>query len=525
MAMDESATGPTPFVDWCGIWPGHGGVAKDGLSWIQDPPVGELQLKVQPARWSEPFLHEKEHPWEAASITPLQVLREGDRLRAWYHCTGDDGVEYDAYAESDDGLNWEKPELGLVEYGGSTANNLLHPRTHFAIRSLFIDPTGPPEERYKAVRVMGRYFVDGVLETDMTHARYTEMWNAMQHEGFTAEEKAQKVEIRQTILGAVSPDGIRWTPLEEPLRDLGSRTLDGEHYVIYDEDKGEYVAYHRGHLERRRAVRRSTAKRLDEWSEPQFVFMPDPQDPIDSDVYGSGYVRYPGKVAGASGTGGGFAVGGDARDNGGIYSGRLHLMFLPFYHRMTSTVDVQLATSRDGVLWSRPERTPIIARGEYAAIYSRRDLVTLTDEEWGLPFSGTHRRHDFKTEPDADYSDHYVEWRWALWKRDRLVALEAKGEARFTMVQKHCHGTEMRLNYETEWGGWVRVELVEPPVTPPAPVEAIPGYGLAESDALVGDELSRVVTWNGRSDLSELKDRNVSIRIHMVRARLYSLFI
>ena len=48
---------------------------------------------------------------------------------------------------------------------------------------------------------------------------------------------AEKVEIRQTIFGAVSPDGLRWTPLAKPLRDLGTRTLDGEYYVIYDEDK------------------------------------------------------------------------------------------------------------------------------------------------------------------------------------------------------------------------------------------------------------------------------------------------
>ena len=524
--MNESVIGPTPFVDWCSIWPGHGGQGRDGVSWIQDPPVGDLQLKVQPARWSEPFLHEREHPWEAESIIPLMVLREGDRLRAWYQCTGDNGENYDAYAESDDGLKWEKPELGLVEYGGSKANNLLHPRSHFAIRSLFIDPTGPPEERYKAVRSEGRYFVDGVADPDMTYAHFAEMRKAMQHEGFTDEEAARKVEIHQTILGAVSPDGLRWTVLEEPLRDLGSRTLDGEYYVIYDEDKGEYVAYHRGHLERRRAVRRSTGKSFTEWSEPQFVFMPDAQDPVDADVYGSGYVRYPVKGAGASGTGGGHVAGGSGQENGGIYSGHLHLMFLPIYHRMTSTVDVQLATSRDGLLWGRPERVPIIERGEYECVYSRRDLVALTDEEWGLPFMGTHHRHDFKTYDNDEQSDaSAVEWRWALWKHDRLVALEAQGEARFTMVQKLCHGTEMRLNYETERGGWVRVELVEPPVTPPEPVEPFPGYGLDDADPLAGDELSRVVTWNGRSDLSDLKDRLVSIRIHMARARLYSVFI
>ena len=523
--MDENVIGPTPFIDWCGIWPGHGGVGEDGLSWIQDPPLGDLQLKVQPGRWSEPFLHQREHPWEAENLTPLMVLREGDRLRVWYHCTGDDGNDYDAYAESEDGLHWEKPELGLVDYGGSTANNLLHLRSHFAIRSLFIDPTAPPEERYKAVRVEGRFFVDGASDADMTIDRYLEMRKAMQHEGFSDAQVAEKAEIRQAIFGAVSPDGLRWTPIEKPLRDLGSRTLDGEYYAFYDEDKGEYVAYHRGHLERRRAVRRSAGKRFDQWEEPQFVFMTDPQDPLDDDVYGSGYCRYPHKMAGASGTGG-FQAGGDGRDNGGIYNGNLHLMFVPFYHRLTSTVDVQLATSRDGLLWSRPERVPIIERGEYESVYSRRDLVEFSEEEWGLPFIGYKQRHDFKINAYSEKENSSVtEWRWALWKKDRLVALEAQGEARFTMVQRPCHGTEMRLNYETEKGGWVRVELVVPPTTPPEPVEPFPGYGLDAADALVGDELSRVVTWNGRSDLSELKGRPVSIRIHMARARLYSLFI
>ena len=71
----------------------------------------------------------------------------------------------------------------------------------------------------------------------------------------------------------------------------------------------------------------------------------------------------------------------------------------------------------------------------------------------------------------------------------------------------------------------MRVELVEPPVIPPTPVEPLPGYSLDDADPLVGDELSRVVTWNGRSDLSALKGRLVSIRIHMARARLYSLSI
>ena len=30
-----------------------------------------------------------------------------------------------AYAESADGIHWEKPDLGLFEVNGSTANNLV----------------------------------------------------------------------------------------------------------------------------------------------------------------------------------------------------------------------------------------------------------------------------------------------------------------------------------------------------------------------------------------------------------------
>ena len=139
---------------------------------------------------------------------------------------------------------------------------------------------------------------------------------------------------------------------------------------------------------------------------------------------------------------------------------------------------------------------------------------------------GCRNRHDFHTfRADGDAPARANDWRWALWKRDRLVALEATGEARFTMVQRECHGTRMRLNYETETGGWVRVELVHPPVTPPEPVEPFAGYGLDDAEVLVGDELSRVVSWKGREDLGALKGKLVSIRIHMSRARLYSVSI
>jgi hypothetical protein len=46
------------------------------------------------------------------------------------------------------------------------------------------------------------------------------------------------------------------------------------------------------------------------------------------------------------------------------------------------------------------------------------------------------------------------------------------------MVQKECHGTEMRLNYETETGGRVRVELGTRRFRRRRPVEPFEGYGM-----------------------------------------------
>jgi len=56
------------------------------------------------------------------------VRRVGDELWMWYLGQGDQDREWHervCFAKSKDGYHWEKPELGLVEYAGSTKNNLV----------------------------------------------------------------------------------------------------------------------------------------------------------------------------------------------------------------------------------------------------------------------------------------------------------------------------------------------------------------------------------------------------------------
>lgn len=55
--------------------------------------------------------------------------------------------EFTCYAESRDGLKWEKPKLGLFEFNGSKENNIILTGTGTHCFAAFKDgnPAAPPE--------------------------------------------------------------------------------------------------------------------------------------------------------------------------------------------------------------------------------------------------------------------------------------------------------------------------------------------------------------------------------------------
>lgn len=92
------------------------------------------------------------------------IIREGGKFRMWYIAGDKDGMSTvanktayfgwrDAYAESEDGIHWTKPNLGLVEYRGSRNNNLLAidpPDVTGLTLVLLHEPDDPnPSRRYK----------------------------------------------------------------------------------------------------------------------------------------------------------------------------------------------------------------------------------------------------------------------------------------------------------------------------------------------------------------------------------------
>ena len=100
-------------------------------------------------------------PWEGNISAYYTLFQDGDLFRIYYR-----GAHYDeatkksthaeltCYAESRDGLVWTKPELGLFEFQGSKANNIVMAgsgATHNFAPFKDENPNCKPEARYKAL--------------------------------------------------------------------------------------------------------------------------------------------------------------------------------------------------------------------------------------------------------------------------------------------------------------------------------------------------------------------------------------
>ena len=111
------------------------------------------------------------------------VIRVGDELRMWYGGIGEDNGKKGyrmCYAVSTDGINWEKPELGLVEFNGGNKNNLLRFDSEYNTKmgSILVvhDPDDPdPDRRFKLVIEVNPFIniaafsPDGLTWTESSH--------------------------------------------------------------------------------------------------------------------------------------------------------------------------------------------------------------------------------------------------------------------------------------------------------------------------------------------------------------------
>ena len=125
--------------------------------YLVDSMQGVQRVVNQPRKHSaNPSVTLEDRPWEGDFLVGAAgsvVYDEEEQLfKMWYAAQPMPDPTIMLYASSQDGVNWEKPNLGLVESGGSTANNIV-----VGLRSLnvIISPDAPPNQRYKGFGLEG----------------------------------------------------------------------------------------------------------------------------------------------------------------------------------------------------------------------------------------------------------------------------------------------------------------------------------------------------------------------------------
>ena len=79
----------------------------------------------QPQKYPKPVMEGK-YPWEGdCPCLYGTVLRVDGKFRMWYVGTRNSSKPRVCYAESDDGIHWERPFLGICEFGGNRNNNIV----------------------------------------------------------------------------------------------------------------------------------------------------------------------------------------------------------------------------------------------------------------------------------------------------------------------------------------------------------------------------------------------------------------
>ena len=411
-------------------------------------------------------------PWEGIYCGYVTIFKDDDIYRMYYRgkatATADGVDEVTCYAESTDGIQWTKPELGLHEHEGSTANNIIlanvAPYSHNFIAFKDKNPEAPDAERYKGMA--------GTMDTGL-HA-------------------------------FVSADGVHWTKKPDPIITEGA--FDSQNVAFWSESEQQYCAYfrswHQGGYKGFRSVSRATSKDFITWTEPQEM---DFGHTTREHLYTNQtqpYYRAP-----------------------HIYLS-LAARFMP--GRRVATPEESTAIGVDPkYAGDCSDNVLLSSRGGYR--YERKFMEGFLKPEIGLEnWTSRSNYPAWGIVPTGDremscYVQKYYGQERAALRRyalrpDGFVAVNAP-YAGGEMVTKTFTftGQSLYLNYATSAAGSIRVQILDGDGVP------IPGYEAETSFEIIGNQIARAVRWNDSADISALAGTPIRLRFVMKDADLYSI--
>ena len=378
-----------------------------------------------------------------------------------------------AYAESDDGLSWHAPNLGLFEWKGSKENNIV-------IR-------GPKNARASGPQVL--LTIPEAQKRGYTYVMtYRTGGAGKEHDGMR-------------LVG--SHDGVHWeTKSEQRLKHLHSDTLNS---IVYDEARSRYLMTCRAKDRYRRfgdamidtgASRRISVLTSDElWAEwqgsPRALLTP---DEIDAEQHFNFFYGMP------------------VHHYAGIYWGFLWVF------RMNDPIHTELVTSRDGIHWKRsPHRVPLIPLGDEGAwddgmTFGGPHWVPVGDE-WRFYYAGHDGGHQSKERTAAIGL--------ATCKQERLIGLRGPANGGGVVVTRLLKwpGGDLFLNAAPTAAGDPHVSVrVSDAMRNP-----LDGFDHKDCERIAGDAVRQRVAWTGGRSMNELTGQVVRLEIFLQSADLFTI--
>lgn len=465
---------------------------------------GKAELRLhQPQPQNIAIVHDA--PWEGSGSGYHSIFKDGDKYRMYYKAwqlsvtkgkvNTSEHPLFCCYAESTDGLHWTKPELGLHEFNGSKANNIVvasgkvdgvdvdagHP-------AVFKDenPNAAPEARYKA------------------------LFRSNSSKG---------------LLAFQSPDGLHWKPMRTaPVITDGA--FDSQNLAFWDAARNEYRAYWRiftaGTTDEKnwkpagfRAIRTATSKDFITWeNQKDLTYVDSPQEHLYTNQI-KPYHRAPHLL-----------IGFPTRYVERGWSDSMHALperenrewrsAANNRYGMAVTEGLMMA-SRDGIKfkrWNEAFLPPGIERPgtwNYGHQYIGWHLLETKSALEGAP----NELSLYATE--SYWTDHSSAVRRYTLRLDGFVSARAPlsgGELITKPVQ--FGGSKLALNFATSAAGSIRVELQD------ASGKALPGFSLEDCSPVFGDTIDRTITWKQGSNLAVLKGTPVRLRFELKDSDLYS---
>ncbi len=492
--------------------------------------TGKAELRLHHPTPREVVIEHNE-PWEGSGCVYHSVFQDGNLYRMYYAAgqltVTEQGVnagthgQFCCYAESDDGLHWRKPKLGLHEFQGSKANNIVMVREQVGDAvsepgepAVFKDenPNAPADARYKAL-----------LPANLRPA-----------------------DNRRGLLAFKSPDGLHWTAMSDrPI--LTDGAFDSQNLAFWDPTAGLYRAYWRyftkgGHDDIKtwnpqgdRAIRTATSKDFLHWENQRDLrYFDSPSEQLYTNQV-KPYYRAPHLLIGFPSRyverGHRDPKGHEARESGTpdrIRKWSSSLKALPERQNREwrakaserygrAITEGLLMASRDGVAFKRWNEGFLRPGIERPGTWNYgQQFIAWSPVETAGTWEGSPRELSFYAVESYWTDDSDLLRRYTL-RLDGFVSAQAPMSGGELVTRPITFtGSRLSLNLATSAAGSVRVEIQD------ANGKAIPGFTLDDCEELFGDTLERDVVWTTQPNLAALKNRPVRLRFELRDADLFS---